>query len=509
MTVPVVTATQAAALDSASIASGTSARALMQRAGAAAAGEIVRRFAELLSTGVAIFTGPGNNGGDGWVVAGALAAEGVAVRVHEALPPSSEDARAERERTVAAVEPQAPRGDERIVVDALLGTGATGAPRGAVADAVRKITDLRVAGASVVALDMPSGLDATTGVSDGGVRAHLTLSFGSVKRGQLLNRDVCGTVVALDIGIGDAVARETQLPRLIDHSWVFARIPPIPFDAHKGTRCRLVITGGALGMAGAVTLAASGAFRSGIGMVRLVVAPENFMIAQTAVPQAIAASWPGSAERARELLEGWAHSLVIGPGLGNSDPSRRAFELITDAFQGPTLIDADGLNILASDPERLARLTSTQPVLITPHSGEMARLDGSAPEGVKVERFELAPRFAVRSGAVVLLKGVPTVIAAPDGRVTVSAAGTPVLATGGSGDILAGIAGTLLAQMTDPFEAASCAAWLHGRAGEIAAARYSTRGATLQHVLDCLTHVWTDAPNRLQYPVLAELPAVH
>src|SRR5690349_11612494 len=190
MTVHVVTAAQSAARDRAAIDSGIPSRALMQRAGAAAAGEIVRAFGEgdRLARGVSVFAGPGNNGGDAWVVAAALGAVGVQVRVVEVAEPRTDDARAERDVARAAMNFGAPAGGEAVVVDGVLGTGSSGAPRGAVADAIRRIDDLRNGGAAVVALDIPSGVDASTGEGDVTVTADLTITFGTMKRGALVRR---------------------------------------------------------------------------------------------------------------------------------------------------------------------------------------------------------------------------------------------------------------------------------------------------------------------------------
>ena len=205
MTVPVVTAAESAARDRAAIEGGTPSRALMQRAGAAAASEIVRRYGDRLSRGIAVFAGVGNNGGDAWVVAAALAAVGIKVRVEETGGAKTDDARAERASALAASRFDRPTGGEEVVVDGVLGTGAAGAPRGAAADAIRRIRALRDDGAHVVALDVPSGLDATNGDAELAVAADLTITFGTVKRGVLVRRERCGHIVAVDIGTFVAV----------------------------------------------------------------------------------------------------------------------------------------------------------------------------------------------------------------------------------------------------------------------------------------------------------------
>ena len=216
----------------------------MQRAGIAAAGEISRRYPEQLKTGAVVFTGPGNNGGDGWVVAGTLARSGVEVTVVEVGKPNpakSPDAVAERETAIGSVKVvDSIEGDAFVVIDALLGTGFEGEPRGKIGAAITTINDLRARGSCVAALDVPSGLDATTGEHSNCVVADITLSFGGMKRGLLLARDCSGRIVALDIGLDNprpmgvrkSATPDLTLPQLIDAEWVGSRIPPIRFDAH-------------------------------------------------------------------------------------------------------------------------------------------------------------------------------------------------------------------------------------------------------------------------------------
>jgi NAD(P)H-hydrate epimerase len=507
MTVHVVTAAQSAARDRAAIDSGIPSRALMQRAGAAAAAEIVRGFGDSLSRGVAIFAGPGNNGGDAWVVAGALAAAGVRVRVVEVGEAKTDDARAERDNARAFVDSSAPTGGEAVVVDGVLGTGSTGSPRGAVADAIRRIQELRDAGARIVALDVPSGLDASTGEGDSSVTADLTITFGAMKRGALVRRDKCGRIVVVDIGLGPFASADDGAPTLVDHAWVSARIPRFGASAHKGTRRRVAIVGGTQGMAGASILAARAALRSGVGMARVVVHPASVSSVQSSVPAALTRPWPASDAEIRDTICDWAHAVVIGPGLGRDDDTRSRIERILDAWRGPVVLDADALTIYEGAAAALGTLLGGRKAIITPHVVEFSRLAGMSTDDVLRAPFDVGADLARTLGAVVLLKGVPTVLTAPDGRSLVSAAGTPALATGGSGDVLAGIAATLLAQIDDPLDAAACAAWIHGRAAEIAGV-HGARGTTIDDVVDALAYVWSEPPASPRPPGLAELPAL-
>lgn len=494
----------------------------MQRAGNAAAEEISRRYSDHLQRGVRVFAGPGNNGGDGWVVAGALARAGAEVIVVEASEAKTPDAIAEKRAAMESSRViRSIRLGERnenaqpgVVIDALLGTGSEGKPRGAVAEAISIVNGLRADGSAVAALDIPSGLDATTGAHGACVMADATFSFGGVKRGSLLARDCCGEIVVLDIGLDDAPAepskrsetgRIPRLPWLIDGPWVKANIPSIHYDAHKGTRRHLAIVGGGKGMPGSVVLATRAALRSGIGLVRTIVAPDNTAEVLAAAPSALISAWPTRAAEISSLISEWANAIVIGPGLGKSDKAKKLVEKIVGDSALPVLLDADALNIFDGDLRALARILEGRPALITPHVVEFSRLAGVPVQKVLDSRFEIGADVAAKLGATVLLKGSPTVIFAPDGERYVVARGTAALGTGGSGDLLDGIAGTLLAQMSDPTRAACCAAWVHGRAAEFCG---YVRGTTLEDVLYALPRAWNEGDSPVAAPVLAELPAV-
>lgn len=504
MTVRVVTAAEAAELDRRAIAGGTPARTLMQAAGHATARALLARYGDDARRGVAVYAGTGNNGGDAWVIAGALARAGVPVRVHTLGEPRTPDALAEREAARPAVGSGAPAGTEGVVVDGLLGTGARGAPRESAADAIARIGALH-AGARIVAVDVPSGVDADTGATPGAfVRADLTVTYGSMKRGLLLNRDAAGALVVADIGLGAVSAAWTELPVLVDGAMVRGIVPPIAANAHKGVRKRLAIVGGASGMAGATMLAARAAMRSGIGMVKLCVAPASLEAVQAGEPAAMATTWPETDTAARALGE-WAHALLIGPGLGRTPDAATLVERLLRCFAGPVVLDADALTLFAERTPQLAALLGGRPAAITPHEVEFARLTGMGHASVVSGRFEVAGDLARALKCTVLLKGVPTVVS--DGRVTnVCAAGTPVLATAGSGDVLGGIVATLLAQTAQALPSAAAGAWVHGRAAELAGAG-RVRGVTLDDVLAAIRGAWP-VQAVVPSPDLAELPSV-
>jgi ADP-dependent NAD(P)H-hydrate dehydratase / NAD(P)H-hydrate epimerase len=511
--VAVVDAAGASACDLAAIDAGIPSRALRQRAGAAAAAVLVDRFGDHLGGGVVVATGSGNNGGDGWVVAHALHAVGVRVRVVECTRALTRDAVAEREVALAAGvtaddgSEELLRGGEMVAVDALLGTGlsARSPLRGGIARAVELLAERHSRGTRLVALDVPTGLDASTGSDVGHLRCDLTVSFGTVKRGQLVSRGACGEIVVVDIGLGAHTRDSAERMSLASPAWFADAVPRIAADAHKGTRKKIAVVGGAQGMAGAVVLAARAALRSGAGLVRCVVAPESLPAIQEAEPSALAAVWPADAA-GLEALADWADVILVGPGLGGGAGRELLTGLLT-AWRGPTVLDADALNAFAGDLPRLRSLVSDRPVLLTPHPAEFGRLAGLDVDAVLDDRFEHPRRLASEVGAAVLLKGVPTVVATPDGTSRVVAEGTPVLATGGSGDVLGGIAATLLAQTGDAALAGALAAFAHGRAAAAVSAR-EVRGHTLDDVLQALPSVWSLRAEPPRPPVLAELPAV-
>lgn len=527
----VATAGETVACERATISAGTSSLELMERAGRAAADEIIHRFRRALPAGVAVFTGPGNNGGDGWVVARCLGEAGFPVTVIEAAPAKTDEARAAEAEagvplenaqesqsgvsetspstdvpSVAAVE-SANFSEASVIVDALLGTGAKGAPREPIASAIELINAAGQDGAVVVALDLPSGLDATTGTHELAVHADLTLTFGELKRGHLLARELCGEIVVLDIGLVAGPEQES-LPLMVDHAWVSSRVPEIPTDAHKGTRGQLAIVAGGQGMAGAAILSGKGALRSGIGLLHLVVAQQNIVSIHAGLPEAIVHDWPTGPDDLA-MLTGSVDAIAIGPGLGNSHSTRDLVERVLLAWTGPVVVDADALNVFANDSASLATLLRGRPAVITPHPAELARLLGCEISKVVAERFDVGLGLARETGAAVLLKGTPTVIFSPDGRRYVSAAGTAALATGGSGDVLTGMTGTLLAQMTSSggsaAEAAAVAAFIHGRAAELCG---PVRGTTLEDILLALPEAWNETIEPASDGVLTCVPPV-
>jgi NAD(P)H-hydrate epimerase len=368
---------------------------------------------------------------------------------------------------------------------------------------------MRGRGAAIVALDVPTGVDATTGQTHKPARADVTFTYGTLKRGQLVARAACGRIVVLDIGLGHHAALDDGAPIAVTSRWVAAKVPDFAPDAHKGTRKKLAIVGGGPGMSGAAILTARAAWRSGIGMVKLVVAQETLASVREAEPQSLTAPWPQSSDDVERDIAEWADVVALGPGLGVGAPARGVVERVLKNFKGPVVIDADAINIFGSDVGALSILLDGRSAVLTPHPMEFARLAGKPIDDVLKNRFEVAVPMARHTRAVVLLKGQPTIVSAPDGVRLVSASGTPLLAAAGSGDLLTGMAATLLGQIGDPLSAAACAAWVHGRAARLAQhGQKSARGLTLDDVLAQLSNAWTLEPRPSRYPVLLELPSL-
>jgi ADP-dependent NAD(P)H-hydrate dehydratase / NAD(P)H-hydrate epimerase len=497
--VAVLTADESRALDARAIVQRGDSYALMRTAAERAAEWLGARS----ERSAAVYVGSGNNGGDGWLVAGMLRAQGWQVRVLASGEPKTDDARRARSEAESDGLFAPPTGDEALLIDAVLGTGCSGDLRGSPASVIAALrhaaaNNLRI----VIALDIPSGMDATTAYDGGAVAAVHTLSFGAIKRAHLLRRDLVGALHVLDIGLPEA---DDSAPRLVDAAAVYSWIAPLAPDVYKSTRGRLAICGGESGMAGAVILAARGAHASGVGMVRCDVSAESVLALQIAAPFATVSVRRDDAA----TVDAWPHAMVIGPGLDGSRTVQRSRILtLLRAYHGPVVLDAGALTAFAATSlsarnaamdadfrgddafdsgvravDELRSALGGRPALLTPHLGEFARLSTIAPSDV--DRWTDPSRLAAELSATVLLKGVPTIIAAPDGTRYVTGTGNPALAMGGSGDLLSGIAGALLAQGMPPLRAGAAAAWVHGTAAERAAAAHGAwRGVTME----MLTH---------------------
>ncbi len=508
--VPVLSSDEAAAWDRAAReASAIPARVLMESAGRAVAAVAARQYDGQLARGVLVVCGRGNNGGDGFVAARALAALGVEVTAVALAGEPSPDNAATRALAVGqgvrVTDAAGDWGAPGLVLDAILGTGARGALEGPAAAAVDRLMRL---GAPVVAVDGPTGLDLTTGaVGAPCVRAAMTVTFGGFRRGHLLQRTVCGIVVAAEIGFPPLAA---AVPGVVTDAWLAGVLPPIAADTHKGERGRVLVVGGAAGMAGACVFAAKAALRSGAGLVRIAAPRETVAAAQANNPDitCVESALGESLEPALlEALE-WADAVVLGPGLGRGAATARFARLLIAAARRPLLLDADGLMVFRGAADELSGLCAGSRVLLTPHRGEFAALCPDLADGARRDPFAAAAAAAERLGQAVLLKGVPTVCAAPALPSLVSASGNPGLATGGTGDVLAGVAASWLARGAPPQVAGAAAAHVHGRAAEDIARHRSVRTMRPDDLLGVLSPLWRELTARaveVEPPVLARL----
>jgi ADP-dependent NAD(P)H-hydrate dehydratase / NAD(P)H-hydrate epimerase len=512
---PVLTPSQAAAWDARAERCGTPARALMESAGRAVAALLAGRYAERLRFGVLVACGPGNNGGDGWVVARALHAAGVPVWVAASGEPGGALPRAmaslAREAGVRTVQADGPWPNVGLAVDALLGTGATGAPRGAVAALLARVADLE---RPVIAVDGPSGLDLADGVQHGPLRATLTVTFGGYRRGHLLARDDVGDLAVVDIGFPGP---DPGWPVFLSEAAAADLVLPFAADAHKGSRGRVVVVGGDDGMLGAARLTARSVFAAGAGLVHLVAPTASVTIIATAEPDLQTCAQPFEAHpstRTTALL-GRADAVVVGPGLGRS-PSRADFVLgilLAAPPEAAIVLDADGLMAFAGQTDRLRDGLAGRRAVLTPHAGEFRTLFPEEASRVDVDPWGAAEAAAVRIGAAVLLKGVPTVIAVAGQPTVTVAAGNPGLATGGSGDMLSGLVAAFAAQGLAPEAAGGAGAVALGEAADLAARRVTARAMRPMDVLAALPDVWRRwdrlrrQPPPPRPPILHELPA--
>jgi NAD(P)H-hydrate epimerase len=441
---------------------------LMCRAGEAALAALRRNWPDAAE--LTVVCGAGNNAGDGYVLARLALGEGY--RVHVLALVAGErlggDALRAYDDFVLAGGRAQPFAAEAgligdVVVDALLGTGLDRPVEGPFADAIAAIN---AAGSPVLALDVPSGLDADTGLALGrAVQADVTLTFVGLKQGLFLGDgiDYRGRLELADLGVPAQAHVEVAAPlQRLGHASVARALPRRPRTAHKGANGRLLLVGGAPGMAGAIRLAAEAALRVGAGLVRVATHPDSVLAVGAGRPEIMC---HGVAE-AGGLTELVAQSdaLVLGPGLGRSAWAQSLWSAAIGAGR-PLVVDADGLNLLASEPDRRGQW------ILTPHPGEAGRLLGRETRDVQADRLGAARELAARYAGIAVLKGAGTLIAAPgDEPVSVCDLGNPGMATAGMGDVLAGVIGGILVQCRDNRLAAEAGVLVHAAAGDEAAA---------------------------------------
>ncbi|MGE5230141.1 MAG: NAD(P)H-hydrate dehydratase, partial [Deltaproteobacteria bacterium] len=435
---PVLSPAQSSAWDQAAEAAGISLASLMESAGRACAAVLARRFAPEMGQGVLVAVGPGNNGGDGWVVARALHRLDVPVWVAAAPGEGSplgrlmaELARAEGVRQVA---PDGPWPTVGLAVDALLGTGASGPPRPNIAHLLERIVDLAV---PIVAVDGPTGVDLGSGTAHDSAQAALSITFGGLRRGHLLARDDVGDIVVVDIGHPSA---SPEWPALVTDADAAAWLPRLHAADHKGVRGRVVVVGGSAGMTGAIRLAGRSAFAAGAGLVHAAAPPATVAALVQAEPDLQTFVHDLDCPPSGPLLDlvGRADAVAIGPGLGRAPGRRELVSALIEAA-GSVVLDADGLVAFHGATAELRRLAEGRRLVLTPHPGEFRTLFPALEGRREVDPWGAAAAGADEVGCALLLKGVPTVVARPGQGLLTVAAGNPGLATGGSGDLLSGL----------------------------------------------------------------------
>ncbi|AIQ27208.1 carbohydrate kinase [Paenibacillus sp. FSL P4-0081] len=446
-----------------------------------------------------VLAGKGNNGGDGLAAARHLREAGIAVTLVYAAAPESLAGEAALQRDAAAAMgiPAAVYGRDAVdlaacsgIIDALLGTGSAGAPRGAYAEL---IAAANASGRPIVSADIPSGLDADTGEThEPCIHASVTVCLAFLKRGllQYPGARAAGQVVVRSIGIPAALARESGVPvslltpevlRTRLQVDVSRRRSP---EGHKGTYGHVLLAAGSLRMSGAGLLCARAALRAGCGLVTWALPDKLLPYVIGCAPELMLAPVSGgdgewNAGTAAEVLQlsGSRDCIAVGPGLGRFEGDTDWLRRLWEETESPLILDADALNILADAD--YGSWTRRHPVILTPHPGEMARLAGTSTARVQRDRIGLALSYAAAHGVILVLKGAHTVIATPEGQAYVNITGHPGMGTGGAGDVLTGIISGLLAQGLDAAQAAAFGVYLHGLAGERAARKRDNPAALI------------------------------
>lgn len=481
----VLTADSMRRLEQAAVEQGLPYIRLMENAGSAAA-RVIRSTTPLQGRRVTVLCGNGNNGGDGLVIARKLTVEGAAVTVVLTGAPSTPESREMHSRlngtdvSVCHLETEpflAAEATEKanVIVDAVFGIGF----RGTLPDHMRHLFRIvNNSAAVVVAVDIPSGLCADTGAADPDtIRADRTVTFSALKPALAASAAApyYGKVEVVPIGIDEELIRRFSRDRVVIRpEMVQAHFPPRDPQSHKGSFGHLLSVAGSDGMAGAARLCAEAALRCGVGLLTAALPRSIYPVFAATLPEAVCLPLDGMGAAAQLALRQKStnvSAVVLGPGLGQS---AAATELVWDVLlhgDSPLVLDADGINAVVSHIDRLK--TIRRPLVLTPHPGEMARLCECSVEEIPSDRANVAWEFATEYGVTLVLKGHETVIASPHRAILVNPTGNAGMATGGSGDVLAGMIGAFLAQGFDPHAAAMCAVYLHGLAGDKAAARLS------------------------------------
>ncbi len=450
---------------------------------------------------VVVVAGKGNNGGDGFVVARHLHNRGADVDVYLLADPATIKGDAKTNLNILlnmglAIHPVQKRGDFKpnppvdLIVDAIFGTGISGAVRGLAAEIIDAINAMPT---PVLSVDLPSGLNADTGAVEGPcVRATATATMAEIKRGLLLppGRDFAGRVHVVDISMPETIETAKQVRTfIVGRPDALVVLPRRPSDAYKNKVGLVYVLAGSTGMTGAATLTSLSALKAGSGLVYLGIPASLNAILEEKATEVITKPLPeaepghlGESATAPILdhLTGM-DVFALGPGLGTHPSTAKLVQNLVRQVEKPTVIDADGLNNLQDHTDLLRNRTA--PTVLTPHPGELSRLTGLGTREILANRIEVARRFAAEWGVVLVLKGSPSVTASPDGMVMINSSGNAGMATGGSGDVLTGLIASFIGQGLDAFTAAWLGVYVHGFAGDIARNRYGEMGLVAGDIL--------------------------
>jgi hydroxyethylthiazole kinase-like uncharacterized protein yjeF len=475
---------------------------LMENAGRGVVTEIVNFLGNVTGKQILIFCGKGNNGGDGYVIARHLYNQGARVAVF--LAGEKDKIKGDALINLKILEnmgieineiaslgqiPVFPHID--LVVDALLGTGVTGPVVGFLAELIDFMNRLSV---PIISVDLPSGMETDTGAVCGAcIKAEMTVTMAHLKTGLLFSpaRDLAGKIVVVDISVPPAVSARLHGHRfLLEPDDIRSRLPVRKLDAHKTSCGTVVVFAGSIGMTGAATLASISSLQVGAGLTKLgIPASLNPILAQKltevmTVPLA-ETSQQSISLKATDQISGlldWGDVIAVGPGLSTHPDTVEFVRWLLTSVNKPMVLDADGLNALTKSPELIKNYPAG--LIITPHPGELARLINKSVAQIQQDRLNIVRSFAQEWGKVIVLKGGPTVIAAPNGDLFINSTGNPGMATGGAGDVLTGMIAGLLAQKLSPLDAALVGVYLHGLAGDLAAEDLSQMGMIAGDICD-------------------------
>ncbi len=463
---------------------------LMERAAQAVVEELTSGTYDLHR--VLVACGTGNNGGDGLAVARLLVSQGIRTEVCVAgsLENLSADAKQQLEMYMAVLGNfvTAPAFDEyTVIVDALFGIGCNRDVTGVEAEVIQAINQSK---APVVSIDVPSGICADNGkVCAVAIKATATVTFFTEKLGLLLypGREYCGEIKVADLGIPFEKWKECQVITYTEED--LEKLPKRNANSHKGTFGKVLVMAGSPKISGAAYFAAAGAYRIGAGLVKIYTPKENLFAMQTLLPEALIEIYDREKPLVKQLQQclSWADAVVIGPGFGTDRMAEKILNYVLSKSTVPVIVDADGINLLAKSKASLR--DSHAPLILTPHVQEMARLIGSTAESVAKNPVMTVRNFIEEYPVTLVLKDARTIVAMDKELIYVNTSGNSGMATGGSGDILAGMVGGLIAQGMDELEAARLGVYVHGKAGDAAAKAKSAYSMTATDILDGIAEV--------------------